>query len=278
MTVLSGIRVLDLGRFIAGPYCAALLGHMGAEVIRVERPGGSEDRYLAPITENNEGGMYLQINAGKLGMTLDIGSEDGRSILRKLIATCDVVVANFPRRTLKALGLDYDSLCAIKPDIILVASSAFGNDSPYADKLGFDGVAQAMSGAVFFSGMPDAPVRTAVTYIDFSTAMSATIGTMAAIMARQQTGEGQQVNTSLLGTALTMSNSMLIEQQVVQANRVPRGNEGQITGPTDLFRAKDGWIIVQVVGPYIFKRWARLMGDEEKWLNDPRFADDVARG
>jgi crotonobetainyl-CoA:carnitine CoA-transferase CaiB-like acyl-CoA transferase len=275
--ILAGIRVLDFGRYIAGPYCAAMLGYLGAEVIRIERPGGNEDRYLVPVTATGDGGLFLQVNANKLGMTLDMGTEDGRSILTQLIKTADVVVANFPPDTLKTLGLDYDSLRAIKPDIILAANTVYGSSGPYANRVGFDGVAQAMSGAIYMNGWPDQPVRASVTYVDFASAMALAFGTLAALMQRQQTGSGQMVETSLLATAMTMTNGMLIEQALTQANRVPTGNRSQITGPADIFATEDGFIIVQVIGPYIFKRWARLMG-EKHWLTDPRFADDVARG
>ncbi|MEM7117502.1 MAG: CoA transferase [Chloroflexota bacterium] len=276
--VLTGYRVLDFGRFIAAPYCGTLLAQMGAEVIRIERPGGSEDRYLAPITDKGEGGMYMQVNSDKLGMTLHIAKPEGRKIVKELVATADVVIANLPPKTLQALELDYDSLTKIKPDIILAENTTFGSHSPYANKVGFDGVAQAMSGAIFMSGTPNQPVRTAVPYLDFSSALSSALGIVAALMVRERTGEGQIVSTSLLGTALMMSNSQLIEQAVIEANRVPTGNQGQIAAPADIFPTQDGHLIIQVVGPYIFKRWAQLMGEEEKWLNDPRFKDDISRG
>lgn len=275
--VLAGIRVLDFGRYIAGPYCAALLGHLGAEVIRVERPFGSEDRFLAPISESGEGGLFMQVNANKLGLTLDIASDEGRGIVKALVATADVVVANLPPDTLAGLGLDYETLQGLNPRVILVTNTVYGHDTPFANKIGFDGLAQAMSGAVHFSGMPGQPVRTAVQYVDFSTALAATIGVLAALMARQQTGRGQVVQTSLLATALTLANGSLIEQSVAETNRVPSGNRAQIVGPADIFATQDGHLIIQVVGPYIFKRWARLMG-EEMWLTDPRFADDTQRG
>ncbi|MEM7336381.1 MAG: CoA transferase [Chloroflexota bacterium] len=276
-SILNGIRVLDFGRFIAGPYCAALLGQMGADVIRIERPGGGEDRFLAPITDLGEGGMFMQVNTNKQGLTLDITSEKGREIVRQLVKTADVVVANMPPEVLTALGLDYETLSSLKEDIILVANSAFGNQTPYANQIGFDGIAQAMSGTNFYSGKPGKPMRTAVPYIDFSTALSATLGTLAALMARQKTGKGQLVETSLLGTGLTIANSLLIEQAVIDANRVPTGNQGQIAAPADLFKTKDGHIVVQIVGPYIYKRWAKLMGDPSL-LTDERFKDDISRG
>ena len=130
--VLEGIRVLDFGRYIAGPFCATLLGDMGAEVIRIEKVDGSEDRYLSPINENGDGAMFMQMGRNKKSVTLNPMKPEGREIVKKLVATADVVVANLPPDTLKTMGLDYESLTAIKPDIILTMISAFGTGGPYA--------------------------------------------------------------------------------------------------------------------------------------------------
>ena len=289
-SILSGYRVLDFGRYIAGPYCAALLCHMGAEVIRIERPGGNEDRFLTPVTEQGDGALFIQMNCNKLGMTLDLATPDGREIVKKLVATADVVVANLPPNTLNKLGLDLASLRAIKSDIILATNSTFGHKGPYANKVGFDGVAQAMSGAVRFSGQPGQPTRAAVNYIDFSSGLSSALGVVAALLNHEKTGQGQAVETSLLATALTLSNGMLIEQAVIEANREPTGNRSQLAAPSDIYTTQDGHITVMVVGPYMFKRWVTLMQEsdgkirdragQEKidWLHDERFKDDLARG
>ena len=275
--VLDGIRVLDFGRYIAGPYCAALLANMGADVIRIERPGGGEDRFLAPISETGDGAMFMQMNAGKRGMTLNIGSPEGMTVVRELVKSADIVIANLPDKFLRRLQLDYDSLRAIKPDIILVTNSAFGNSGPYAEKVGLDGIAQSMSGAVWYSGQPDQPSKSTIHFVDFSTALSATIGVLVAIMERQKTGVGQIVGTTLLGTALTLANGSMIEQAVLQRNRVPTGNRGQIAAPADIFKTMDGHVIIQIAGPWMFKRLAQILNKEE-WLDDPRFHDDLARG
>lgn len=275
--ILEGIRVLDFGRYIAGPYCAALLAEHGAEVIRIEKREGSEDRFVSPVGEDGAGALFLQMNRNKLSMTLDPMTDEGREIVRRLVRTADVVVANLPPRTLAAMGLDYDSLKAVKADIILTTSSAYGREGPYVDRVGFDGVGQVMSGAVYMTGEPDRPYRAAVAWVDFGTALHCAFGTMAALMARRETGRGQKVEGALLATAATFTNALLIEQAVIEANRVPTGNRGQTAAPVDLYRTRDGWIICQVVGQPLYKRWARLMG-EPQWLDDPRFKDDLARG
>jgi len=275
--VLDGIRVLDFGRYIAGPYCAALLGEFGADVIRVEKREGSEDRYQAPVTATGDGALFLQMNRNKRAMTLDPMTAAGREIVHKLVRTADVVVANLPPQTLTAMGLDHASLVAVKPDIILTTVSAYGRGGPYSSRVGFDGIGQVMSGAVYMTGEPDQPHRAQVAWVDFATALHCAFGTMAALMARERTGEGQVVEGALLATAVTLTNALLIEQAVIKADRIPTGNRGQTAAPVDIFRTKDGFIIVQVIGQPLYERWAALMG-EAHWLTDPRFKDDISRG
>ena len=144
--VLAGVRVLDFGRYIAGPYCAALLADLGADVIRIERIGGGEDRWVAPVGPDGVGAMFLVMNRNKRAMTLDPASPEGREIVRKLVATADVVVANLPPEVLRSLALDLDSLRQVKPDIILTTVTAFGAGGPWSHKHGFDGIGQVMAG------------------------------------------------------------------------------------------------------------------------------------
>ncbi len=275
--VLNGIRVLDFGRYIAGPFCASLLGDLGAEVIRVEKVRGSEDRYLSPVTDHGDGALYMQMGRNKRGLTLNPTKPGGREVVRRLVATADVVVANLPPEGLKAMGIDYESLRAVKPDIILTMISAFGTGGPYSDRLGFDGLGQAMSGAMYMSGTPEQPVKSYAPFVDFSTAAFSAIGTMAALMERQRTGQGQLVEGSLFSSALTLMNGSLIEQAMIQRNRQATLNRSQTSAPADTFPTRDGWVLVQSVGQPLFERWARLMG-EPKWLEDARFQSDISRG
>jgi crotonobetainyl-CoA:carnitine CoA-transferase CaiB-like acyl-CoA transferase len=275
--VLDGIRVLDFGRYIAGPYCAALLGDMGAEVIRIEKVDGSEDRFILPVAASGEGAMFMVMNRNKLGMTLNPMKPEGREIVAKLVATADVVVANLPYETLQQMGLDYDSLQALKPDIILTTVSAFGSEGPYAKRVGFDGIAQAMCGSVYLGGRPGDPIKSEAPWVDFGTASLSAFATMAALMEKARSGRGQMVEGALLRTALTFHDSMLIEQAVLDKDREAIGNRGYNGGPSDIFKTRDGWIIVQVLGQPLFRRWAELMG-ETSWLSDPRFKDDDSRG
>ena len=182
--VLEGVRVLDFGRYIAGPYCATLLAEFGAEVIRVEKRDGSEDRFVAPVGEGGEGALFLQINRNKKCITLDPMKPEGQEVMRRLVTTADVVVANLPPQTLRAMKLDYESLKAIKPDIILTTATAFGGPGPWSDRVGFDGVGQVMSGSVYMTGAGDPPYRAAVNWVDFGTALHCAFGTLAALIER----------------------------------------------------------------------------------------------
>lgn len=277
MSLLTGIRVLDFGRFIAGPYCAALLADHGADVIRIERVEGGEDRYIPHVADSGEGGLYLQMNRNKRCLTLDLASPQGREIVRQLVLTADVVIANLPPATLKQLGLDYAALSALNPRIVLTSVSAYGAGGPYSQRLGFDGVGQAMSGSMYMSGTPDAPARTVTNYVDFSTAQACAMGTLAALWAREKTGQGQLVEGSLLRSALIMSNSLLIEQAVKKPDRIPQGNRGYLGGPGDVFKTDTGWLLVQSVGQAMFERWCDMVGAPQM-KTDPRFASDVLRG
>ena len=281
--VLDGIRVLDFGRYIAGPFCAALLGDLGAEVIRIERREGGEDRGMIPVGTGpangpmgGGGAMFLAMNRNKLGMTLDPAAPKGREVVRKLVATADVVVANLPPRVLRSLALDLDSLRQVKPDIILTTVTGFGAGGRLSHKHGFDGIGQAMSGAVFLSGFPEQPIMTKVPWVDFGTAFLSAFGTMAALIERGKTGRGQKVEGALLRTATAIANAMLIEQALTGVNRVATVNRGFNNAPGDVYRCQDGWIVTTVIGPYMFKRWCEMVGEAE-WPADPRFQDDQAR-
>jgi crotonobetainyl-CoA:carnitine CoA-transferase CaiB-like acyl-CoA transferase len=277
MSLLQGIRVLDFGRFIAGPYCAALLGDHGADVIRIERIEGGEDRFVPNVADTGEGGLYLQMNRNKRCLTLDLASDDGRRIVRELVAGADVIVANLPPATLRNLGLDWDTVSALNPRAVLTVATAYGSVGPYSQLPGFDSVGQAMSGAMYMSGLPDAPVRATVNYVDVSTAQACAMGTLAALWARERSGRGQLVEGSLLRSGLIHTNSILIEQAVRAPDRVPQGNRGYLAAPGDLFRTRTGWLVVQSVGQAMFERWCDMVGRVDLKA-EPQLATDALRG
>lgn len=275
--ILEGIRVLDFGRYVAGPYCATLLGYLGADVIRVERPGGGEDRFIAPLGEGDAGSVMMQTGCNKRSLTLNFREPDSRDILDRLLASADVVVANLPPAALERLGLDYARLRRIDPGLVLVSLTAFGTDGPYAERGGFDGIGQAMSGAMYMTGMPGKPAKAAAPYVDYSTAVLAAFGTLAALFERERSGEGQEVKGSLLGTALAVFNSHLIEEGGLGIGREPTGNRVQTSGPSDVFETLDGHVLLHVVGNGLFRRLAGVIGATE-WLEDSSLATDSQRG
>lgn len=282
-SILRGIRVLDFGRYVAGPYCATLLGYLGAEVIRIEKPDGGEDRYIAPITPEGEGGVFLQTSCNKKSLTLDFGKPESRDIVRRLVSSADVVVVNLPPASRNALGLDYATLSTLNPRVILASQTAFGEQGPYAGRGGFDGVGQAMSGAMYITGTPGAPSKAAAPYVDFSTAVLSAFGVLAALIERDRSGRGQHVQAALQATALAVFGSHLIEQGVTGIHRVGTGNRVQTSAPSDVFATRDGHILTHVVGNGLFRRWAKLVSESDpaaqrRWLEDPRFRDDTARG
>ncbi len=275
--ILKGIRVLDFGRYVAGPYCATLLGYLGAEVVRVERPGGGEDRFIAPLGDDGFGSVIMQTGCNKRSFTLNLRAPESQEIIDKLIASADVVVANLPPAALARLGLDYERIAGINSRIVLTSLTAFGTEGPFANRGGFDGVGQAMSGAMYMTGTPGQPVKAAAPYVDYSTAVLAAFGTVAALYEREHSGIGQEVSGSLLGTALAVFNSHLVEEGGLGIGRPPTGNRVQTSGPSDVFATSDGHVLIHVVGNGLFRRVAAVI-DAEDWLDDTSLATDIQRG
>ncbi|MEC9059296.1 MAG: CoA transferase [Actinomycetota bacterium] len=275
--VLDGIRVLDFGRFIAGPFAATILGDLGADVIRIERIDGGEDRWTTPVTSDGQGALFLQVGRNKRSVTLNPMKPAGREIMNALIGTADVVVANLPPDTRRQMGLDYESLKAIKDDVIVSTVTCFGSGGPFSDRVGFDGLAQAMSGAMHMTGPEGQPTRNSTPYVDFCTGSLLAMATLAALRHRDLTGEGQELEGALLKTAMTIANATLIEQDQLQINREASHNQGQTAAPSDTFATLDGLVLVSVIGNYQFARWAKLVGRPEL-ADDPRFQNDEGRG
>lgn len=273
---LDGIRVIDFGRFIAAPYCGMLMADFGADVIRVERREGGEDRRIGPVTPSGEGGIYHNLNRNKRAMTLSMGHADARQIVERLIKSADVVIVNLPLKLMKRLELDYDSLKRINDKIILVMASAFGPDGPYADRVGFDTVAQAMSGAMSLTGVPGVPTRSIVPFADYGTALHAAFGAMLALYEREKTGRGRLIDVSLLTTSITFMQPYLAERAMTDIVRHQTGNTSFYSAPSDTYRTSDGWVMVPTIGNWMFDRWAKLT-DNEHLVDDERYVDDISR-
>jgi crotonobetainyl-CoA:carnitine CoA-transferase CaiB-like acyl-CoA transferase len=263
--VLAGVRVLDLGRFIAAPFCGLLLADRGAEVIRVERPGGELDRRLGLRAANGECFTFASLARNKKGITLDVRRvEAARQVIVDLAARCDVFLHNFSPDAARALKLTYDDLRAVRPDVVYTGISCYGGDGPYAGRNGFDPMAQVNSGAAALTGSEDdPPLRAGVSWVDYATGLAAALGTVLALRHRDATGEGQAVDCALLQTAVSFTAPMIAEAVVAGRERPRLGNQPPDFGPCNLYRCQDGWVYVATVTPGTWRALAELIGRGE---------------
>jgi crotonobetainyl-CoA:carnitine CoA-transferase CaiB-like acyl-CoA transferase len=269
--VLDGIRVLDFSRFKAGPTCGQILADMGAEVIRVERPGGDFDRELAPFTPEGQSFYLAYTCRNKKGITLNLSEGKGKEILGKLVQQTDVVLESFDPVVKKKLGLDYQSLKGIKQDIIVVAVSAYGQSGPYADRMGFDAIVQGVSGLMWVTGFPEGkPVRLGVSFVDVAAGIYGALGVSLALRYRDKTGQGQLIDVSLLDVAVSFMESIFGEYMVAGQIRPQVGNANVLAAPYDAFKAKDGWVSIGTATPGQWKALCQATGREEL-ADDPRF-------
>jgi crotonobetainyl-CoA:carnitine CoA-transferase CaiB-like acyl-CoA transferase len=276
--VLEDIRVLDFGRFIACPYCGMILADMGAEVIRIDRSGGEEDRNVGLLGPNGENTSYPSYGRNKKGITLNLmNNEAAREVLADLVKVSDVVIHNFSPQAARLMGLTYEQLTEYKKDIILAAVSCYGSDGPYSNRVGFDPIAQAMSGAMSITGFPDSdPLRSQVPWVDYSTALANAVGTLLALRHRDRTGEGQMVDLSLLGTAVSFMGPVIAEAEVLGRLRPLIGNRGCYIGPSDLFQCRDGYVYISTIMNTLWARLLQVIGHEEL-LEDEELYNDFQR-
>jgi CoA:oxalate CoA-transferase len=276
---LEGIRVLDLGSYIAAPYCCMLLADHGAEVIRVEPPNGKVDREVGPFSPDGQPITFgLTIQRNKKNITLNLKSEAGRRLLGDLVKEVDILVHNFPKGSEEAVVLDYDRLRGINPALIVVAISGFGQNGPYAERPCFDAIAQAMSGSMSFTGYPGTPpLRAALPYVDFNTAARAALGAMMAFHERNTSGQGQLVDVALFDVAFSITGTVgcAAEYQLMGEVRKPVGNGGFYAYCCS-GRANDGYVMINVIGNSMWRRMCRVMGREDL-IEDPRFKDNLSR-
>jgi len=275
---LAGIRVLDLGRFIAVPFCGMLLADLGAEVIRIEKPGGTEDRFMGFLTPAGTAYSFANQNRNKMGITLNFErSEKGRQILFDLVRRSDVLIHNFSPDAARGLKLTYDDFKAVKPDIIYAQVSAFGYSGPYQNRIGFDQIIKAMSGAMAVSGPPEVPTKEQVPHVDYLTATLTAVGVISALYHRQKTGQGQMVDATLLQTGVTYMAPYLGEWELGKMRRMRNGNRTQFIGPSDSYRTRDGrWVMLAIITNSIWRRFAKHIGREEL-ATDPKYKDDYSR-
>jgi CoA:oxalate CoA-transferase len=275
---LSGIKVLDLSRFIAGPFCAMQLADMGADVVKVERPVIGEDQRAIDPRVGVESLYVMQHNRNKRGMTLDLRHARAQQIVRDLAAKCDILVENFRPGTMEKMGCGFDVLSKINPRLIMVRISGFGQDGPLAEKPCFDVIAQAMSGLMDMTGRPDGPPTMIGTFIvDYTSSLYATMGALGALHARETTGRGQVVDVALLDSAISLLMTAIPEYLLLGNVTTRRGNRDRYTAPANSFRTASGdWVLLSCGNNTLFPRFARAAGLAHL-LDDPRFADANAR-
>ena len=277
MLALEGMRVLDCTQIMAGPFCTLLLADMGADVIKIERPEGGDDiRHTGPFIDGWSA-PFLGVNRNKRSVALDLRSDAGREIFKKLVSSSDVMVQNFRPGTLQRMGLSYSDLQPIRPELIYCSISGFGNTGPYNHRGGFDLVAQGMSGLMSFTGMPDSPpVKVGVPITDLNAGMYSAYGILTAYIHRLKTGEGQEVDASLIesGIAYTFweSASYFNTGQVPE----PLGSAHRLSAPYQALRTEDGHMNLGAANQRTWEAFCRAVGLEDL-LNDERFTTNTDR-
>jgi len=266
---LDGVRVLDLSRVLAGPWATQILGDLGAEVIKVERPGSGDDtRGWGPPSTDIEGqdfsAYYLVCNRNKQSIAIDISNPEGAALVRKLAAESDVLVENFKTGGLAGYGLDYDSLRAINPRLVYCSVTGFGQTGPYAKRGGYDFLVQGMGGLMSVTGeTAEAPVKVGVPVIDLFTGLYATIAIQAALRHRDQTGEGQHIDCALLDTSVAVLANQGMNWLIGGVTPSPMGNSHPNVVPYRTFAAADGHLIVAVGNDGQFAALCRVLGRDD---------------
>jgi crotonobetainyl-CoA:carnitine CoA-transferase CaiB-like acyl-CoA transferase len=275
---LADLRVLELAQIMAGPTCGALLADLGADVIKVEKlQGGDDARGYREPRVNGVSAPFLILNRGKRGIGLDLKRPEGRDILLRMVRSADVLIENFRRGTMEKLGVSYDVLAAENPGLIYCAITGFGRDGPFADKGGFDLVAQGFAGLMSITGEPGRPpVKTGNPVSDINAGILAAVGILAAYAHRLKTGRGQIVDTSLMEAALQQTYWHAASYFATGESPGPLGSAHILTAPYQAFTARDGWINIGGANQANWERIAEVLGHPE-WRDDPRFATNTAR-
>lgn len=277
MQPLQGIRVLDLTRVLAGPYCTMVLGDLGAEVIKVESPEGDETRGWGPPFTDGESAYYLCINRNKRGIVVDFKTAEGRDLLQRLIGQSDVLVENFRPGSLARFSLDFESVSTLNPRLIYCSITGFGQTGPLRDKPGYDFMIQAMGGIMSVTGEPKGePMKTGVAVADLFAGQNAVIAILAALQARTLTGRGQHLDIALfdsqLGWLANVASNYLISGNLPKRH----GNAHANIVPYQSFSASDGWFVVAVGNDRQFAKMCEVIGKSDL-ASDARFATNSAR-
>ena len=275
--VLDGIRVLDLSTIVAGPAASMVLADLGADVLKVERPGPGEDGRAMGPHRGPWGAYFTTLNRGKRSIALDIRQPAGRKAVLQIASTCDVLLENFRGGKAAALGLDEAVVRARKPDIIYASLSAYGACGPDYTRPGYDAVLQARTGIMSVTGNgEDLPIRSGVSILDMGTGVWTALGVVAALLERQRSGKGQRVDTSLLQTGVMLLSYHLMYRQFAGVNPKPQGSRHTAFAPYGAFPAADGYLMIGISSDQAFHRLAAALGKPE-WAEDPRFRTNQDR-
>jgi crotonobetainyl-CoA:carnitine CoA-transferase CaiB-like acyl-CoA transferase len=277
---LSGLRVLDLTRVLAGPTCTQMLGDLGAEVIKIERPeAGDDTRGFAPpfVPNTKESAYFVGVNRNKKSVTLDIAKPEGQAIILKLLEHCDILVENFKVGALAKYGLGYEQLAKTHPRLIYCSITGFGQTGPYAPRPGYDALIQAMGGVMSLTGDPNgSPQKVGVPVADLFAGLYGCIGILAAVNHRNNTGQGQQIDIGMLDTHVAWLANQGMNYLATGENPPRLGNQHPNIAPYQEFPTKDGYIILAVGNDPTFERFCKAFG-QEALLADPRFATNPIR-
>lgn len=277
---LSGLRVLDLTRVLAGPTCTQMLGDLGAEVIKIERPeAGDDTRGFAPpfVPNTKESAYFVGVNRNKKSVTLDIAKPEGQAIILKLLEHCDILVENFKVGALAKYGLGYEQLAKTHPRLIYCSITGFGQTGPYAPRPGYDALIQAMGGVMSLTGDPSgSPQKVGVPVADLFAGLYGCIGILAAVNHRNNTGQGQQIDIGMLDTHVAWLANQGMNYLATGENPPRLGNQHPNIAPYQEFPTKDGYIILAVGNDPTFERFCKAFG-QEALLADPRFATNPIR-
>src|SRR6266545_2766914 len=276
---LAGMRVVELAHIMAGPVCGLMLADLGADVVKVERlPHGDDTRRMVPPTIAGESAAFMMMNRNKRGVALDLNREEGREVFRRLASRADVLIENFRRGAMERMGLGYEALHAENPRLVYCSLSGYGRTGPYADRGGFDLVAQGMSGLMGITGEgPDRPpVKVGAPLTDITAGILAAMGVLAAHVHRLRTGEGQQVDTSLFEAGIVQTYWQSAICLATGSSPGAMGSAHPLNAPYQAFRTGDGWVNVGAANQ---KNWLALVGamGAPELASDPRFADNAAR-
>lgn len=273
---LDGIRVLDVTQVMAGPFSTMLLADLGAEVIKVESPGGDSSRKMAGARDNDSP-SFQAVNRGKRGVVINLKHPEGQAACRRLAARCDILVENYRPGVMREFGLDYESLSQLHPGLIYCSISGYGQTGPYSQRGGFDLVAQGMSGIMSVTGYPGMPpAKCGIPVTDLGAGLFATYGILAALYHRTRTGRGQHIDTSLLEAGVALSVWESTEYFSGRGIPQPLGSAHRMSAPYQAVRCADGYITLGAANPRLFAAFCRLIGREDL-ISHPDYATDTGR-